>query len=91
MNEAFKNLLKKAEKNGNLKFGYLVRCDDSRRPTEVATDKYFYLFEFNMLSEYIEICESNNLNFDLVIQEFDSNTDTIDYEMNIINNNHKNN
>jgi hypothetical protein len=84
-----KQLIQTAETNAKRQWGYLVRCDDSKRTENIVTDKYFHLWEWDLLSEYIKSCENQCLSYDLVIQDFDAQTDTWD-EINIINNNYLN-
>jgi hypothetical protein len=84
-----KNIIQTAEANSKRQWGYLVRCDDPKRTEDIDTDKYFHLWEWDLLSEYIKSCEIQCLSYDLVIQDFDAQTDTWD-EINIINNNYKN-
>jgi hypothetical protein len=81
-----KKLIESAEAEKNHQWGYLIRCDAKHRPSTIVADKYFHLWEFELLSEYLRVCELHKLDYDLVIQDFDNEEQSVD-EINIINNN----
>ena len=86
-----KEFIEKAEQKIKRHISYLVRCDDKNRPVEVKPDAFFRLWEFKELSKYIQLCENNNLKYDLVIQEFNTENDSVEYEIDIVSANYENN
>lgn len=85
-----KEFFEKIENESHSLFGYIVRCDDENAPKEVKHDAYFELWEFEKLSDYIKLCESNNLNYDLAFQEFNKIKDSVEGEITIVSKNHLN-
>ena len=86
-----KEFLEKAEKQMEHKFGYVIRCDDNKAPKDVETDMYFELWQIKELNIIIELCEKHNLKYDLALQSFDTKTDTIEQEIDIVSSNSENN
>jgi|TARA_B110000503_G_scaffold122458_1_gene187054 hypothetical protein len=69
---------------------YQFSCDDKKRPPTVATDKSFKLSEVNELNTFLEICNKLHLNYDLAIEEWIEEEQSIESSIYLINNNHKN-
>jgi hypothetical protein len=70
---------------------YMIRCDDSKRPSNILPDKHFELDDLIGLQNYLEICNAHKLNYDLVIEEFDKNNEEVTKNIYLINKNHLNN
>jgi hypothetical protein len=70
---------------------YMIRCDDAKRPSTILPDKHFELDDLRGLQNYLEICNANKLNYDLLIEEFDKNNEEVTKNIYLINNNHLNN
>ena len=85
-----KKFIERQEAELKIQFGYIFRCDDKRRPKDFRPDTYFNLWEFDKVSETVKLFESLKLNYDLVIEEFNTNDDTIEYQIDIKNTNYKN-
>tara|TARA_B110000902_G_scaffold176307_1_gene200019 strand:- start:347 stop:601 length:255 start_codon:yes stop_codon:yes gene_type:complete len=69
---------------------YQFSCDDSKAPPTVPTDKSFKLSEVNELNTFLEICNKLHLNYDLAIEEWIEEEQSIESSIYLINNNHKN-
>ena len=65
------NFIKKQEQETKTEIYYIIICDDKKSPKGIDTDMYFDLWEIDKMNKVLQICEDNNLNFDLVIEEFD--------------------
>ena len=85
-----KDFIERQEAELKTEFGYIFRCDDKKRPKEFTPDTYFNLWEFDKVSETVKKFNSLKLNYDLVLQEFNINNDTIEYDMNIKTDNWRN-
>jgi hypothetical protein len=86
-----KEFIEKAEQKIKRYICYIVKCDDKNSPVEVKPDAFFRLWEFEKLSKYIQLCENHNLKYDLVIQEFNTEDDSVEYEIDIVSKNWENN
>jgi hypothetical protein len=86
-----KDFIKRQEAEKKIKIGYIFRCDDKNRPNEFSEDTYFELYEFDKMTETMRVFNDLKLNYDLVIEDFNCNTDTISYEINIKTDNWRNN
>ena len=86
-----KNFIEKAEKEIGRKFGFFIRCDDKKAPTEVLTDMYFELWETENMNEILSLCETHNLKYDFGLESFDIKIDAIEQEICIISTNCENN
>lgn len=78
-----KEFIERQEAELKTEIGYIFRCDDKNRPKEFTQDTYFRLYEFNKVSETVKLFEKLKLKYDLVIQEFNINNDSIEYDINI--------
>ena len=85
-----KDFIKQQEAEKKIKIGYIFRCDDKNIPNEFKPDTYFELHEFEKVNETVKIFNNLKLNYDLVIEDFNCNTDTISYEIDIKNDNWRN-
>lgn len=56
---------------------YLFRCDDPKRPSWMTTELHFGLFEMERVTEIRKRLDADKVNYDLVVERFDPNTDTI--------------
>lgn len=91
MTEKFKQQVSQIEKETKRWYGFIVRCDDVRRPKEIDHDMSFKLWETDKLSDVLDILKSNDLNYDLVVQDFYESNDSVESEISIVSNNHLNN
>ena len=64
---------------------YTIQCDDKNRPSEIKTDKHFELKYGNLLMEYVKVCQDKNLEYEIYINHFDENTDTMEKMINVTN------
>jgi len=85
-----KDFIEKIEQQNKKHISYVVRCDDKNAPKEVKPDTFFRLWEFENLSKFIKLCEEHNLKYDLVIQEFNTENDSVECEIDIVSNNYLN-
>jgi hypothetical protein len=56
---------------------YLFRCDDPKRPSWMPTDLHFGLFEMERVTEIRRRLDADKVNYDLVVERFDPNTQNI--------------
>lgn len=70
----------------NINFGYIIRCDDIRKPKGVETDMYFRLWETERLIHTLELCEEYGLNYDFAFEEWDEENQEIEETMYVHNN-----
>lgn len=77
------DFIKKQEEEMNIWIEYIIMCDDVRRPKQFQPDVYFRLWETEKLSETIQVYESLDLKYDLVIQTFDRVNDTVVHHITI--------
>lgn len=82
-----KDFIERQEAELKIQFGYIFRCDDKKRPKEFKPDTYFRLWEFDKVSETVKLFEKLKLNYDLVIEEYNTDDDVICYQMDIKNTN----
>jgi len=70
---------------------YEFRCDDRRGVRDrIPTDRSFRLTEMDELNDLLVSCNAKHLNYDLIIQEWNSSTQSVETEIYIVNNNHLN-
>jgi len=70
---------------------YEFRCDDRRGTKDsVPTDRSFCLTEIDEMNNLLVSCNMKHLNYDLIIQEWNSSTQCVETEIYIVNNNHLN-
>ena len=86
-----KEFIEKAENKINRKFGFIIRCDDKNKPTEVLTDMYFELWETEKINDILSLCETHNLKYDFGLESFDTKIDSIEQEICIVSTNSENN
>lgn len=85
-----KNFIETQEAELKTKFGYIFRCDDKKAPKEIKPDTYFSLWEFDKVAETVKLFEDLKLNYDLVIEEFNTNNDVVECQIDIKNTNWRN-
>jgi hypothetical protein len=56
---------------------YKFECDDVNRPSNVKTDFYFELSEYDKVSKTMEELDSNKVKYTLVLEKFDELSDEI--------------
>lgn len=56
---------------------YLFRCDDPKRPSWMPTDLHLGLSEMERVSGIRKRLDAEKVNYDLVVERFDPNTDSI--------------
>lgn len=56
---------------------YLFRCDDPKRPSWMDTKLHFGLFEMAKVETLKQKLDADKVFYDLVVERFDPNTDTI--------------
>ena len=59
----------------NISRHYIVWCDDAKKPNHVLSDKYFTLEEVLSMKTYISIIELLELEYVLILEEFDTDAD----------------
>ena len=64
---------------------YTIQCDNENKPEGIKTDKYFELKEGNLVYEYARICQAHNLDYNIYIEHFDEDTDTMEKMINVNN------
>lgn len=70
---------------------YLFRCDDQNRPETMQTDESYSLAEHEEVMELKSQLDSKGINYDLLIERFDSRNDEVLSNDYIVQNNYKNN
>ena len=70
---------------------YLFRCDDTKRPETMQTDESYSLTEHEEVMELKNQLDSKGINYDLLIERFDSRNDEVLSNDYIVQNNYKNN
>lgn len=70
---------------------YLFRCDDTKRPETIQTDESYSLAEHEEVMELKSQLDSKDINYDLLIERFDSRNDEVLSNDYIVQNNYKNN
>lgn len=56
---------------------YLFRCDDPRRPSWMTPDEHFDLKDMQQVEEIKQRLDADKVNYDLVVERFDPNTDSV--------------
>lgn len=74
----------------NIEMYFLIRCDDLRRPLGVHTDTYFGLSDFDTLCKLKDRLDQLGCWYDLLIERFDSTTDSVISNEYIVSNNYLN-
>ena len=69
---------------------YLFRCDDTNRPSTMKPDESYDLSEHHKVYELKQELDAKGINYDLVIERFDSKSNSILSNDYIVDNNHKN-
>lgn len=70
---------------------YLFRCDDENRPETMQTDESYSLAEHEEVMELKSQLDAKGINYDLLIERFDSKNDEVLSNDYIVQNNYKNN
>ena len=70
---------------------YLFRCDDKNRPNTMQTDESYSLSEYQEVNKLKLELDSKKINYDLLIERFDSSNDEVLSNDYIVGNNYKNN
>lgn len=70
---------------------YLFRCDDKRKPEYMKNDESYPLLEYENVFKLKTELDKNCINYDLLIERFDRNTDEVLSNDYIVSNNYKNN
>lgn len=70
---------------------YLFRCDDKNRPGTMQTDESYSLDEHQEVYKLKSQLDAKGINYDLLIERFDSSTDEVLSNDYITQNNYKNN
>lgn len=61
----------------NVQVYYLFRCDDPKRPSHLKTDEVFELEDFDKVRQLKLELDDLRINYDLLIERFDSRTDCV--------------
>jgi hypothetical protein len=69
---------------------YLFRCDDKNRPIGMSPDVSYPLSEHERVMSLVDELNSKGINYDLLIERFDSSTDEVLSNDYIVANNSKN-
>jgi len=70
---------------------YLFRCDDKNRPSKMGSDDSYSLSQHNEVYALKDELDKLGINYDLLIERFDSDDDDVLSNDYIVGNNHKNN
>ena len=70
---------------------YLFRCDDQHRPTTMQTDESYSLAEYEEVMQLKSELDTKGINYDLLIERFDTSSDEVLSNDYIVGNNYKNN
>jgi hypothetical protein len=69
---------------------YLFRCDDKNRPNGMSTDVSYSLLEYEKVMALANELNTIGVNYDLLVERFDSSTDEVLSNDYIVANNFKN-
>jgi hypothetical protein len=69
---------------------YLFRCDDKNRPNGISTDVIYTLSDYEKVTFLANELNTMGINYDLLIEWFDSSTDEVLGNDYIVANNFKN-
>lgn len=69
---------------------YLFRCDDPNRPSTMQTDESYDLDEYDEVYKLKGELDAKNINYDLIIERFNSENDEVLSNDYITQNNYKN-
>ena len=70
---------------------YLFRCDDQNRPLNMKPDESYPLFEYENVFKLKTELDKKGINYDLLIERFDSSTDEVLSNDYLVVNNYLNN
>ena len=70
---------------------YLFRCDDQKRPETMQTDEGYSLSEYEQVMQLKSELDTKGINYDLLIERFDTSSDEVLSNDYIVQNNYKNN
>jgi hypothetical protein len=74
----------------SIRLYYLFRCDDTRRPETMQTDESYNLDEYSKVYELKSELDAKGINYDLLIERFDTDTDEVLSNDYIVQENYKN-
>jgi hypothetical protein len=69
---------------------YLFRCDDKNRPIGMSPDVSYPLSEYEKVMALADELNTKGINYDLLVERFDSSTDEVLSNDYIVANNFKN-
>jgi len=70
---------------------YVFRCDDVNAPSSMATDETHPLSMYDIVYALKQKLDTDGINYDLLIERFDSEHDDVLSNDYIVSNNYKNN
>jgi hypothetical protein len=76
---------------GSIDYYAYFRCDQNNKPDVIKTDMSFELHETEYMADVLIIADRYKLNYDFGIQSFDTKTDSVLEEVDIVSNNYLNN
>ena len=79
------------ELQSSIEIYYLFRCDDKNRPNTMKTDESYSLNEYEKVYTLKEDLDSKGINYDLLIERFDTTTNEVLSNDYIVTKNDKNN
>lgn len=82
--------VKTFDKKPDIRIYYLFRCDDKRRPETMQTDESYNLDEHSKVYELKSELDAKGINYDLLIERFDADTDEVLSNDYIVGENYKN-
>ncbi len=85
-----KTILETLLKNKNRDIEIMFRCDDENLPKQFGPDLSFSLLEMDKINKVIQVYDGLDLNYDLLIQEFDHSSSSITNVIELKSDNHLN-
>jgi hypothetical protein len=82
--------VKTFDKKPDIRIYYLFRCDDKRRPETMQPDESYNLDEHSKVYELKSELDAKGINYDLLIERFDADTDEVLSNDYIVGENYKN-
>jgi hypothetical protein len=77
--------------DSEIRIYYLFRCDDKNRPSTMQTDESYSLNEQEEAYKLKNELDKLGVNYDFLIERFDTSDDSVLSNDYIVNNNYKNN
>ena len=75
----------------SIRIYYLFRCDDKNRPDTMQTDESYSFDEYEEVIKLKNELDTKGINYDLLIERFDTSNDEVLSNDYIVGNNYKNN